>query len=613
MPTKMRFALAAAAISLAISGCPGLVTNGNGSSSSSTGGTTGTQATTSPSPAPTASGAATGGAASFGNYPVTQVGSNVTSSTTWDGSHIWQVQSSIMVSGGATLTISPGATVSFADNTGLVVGDGTTTGTLDAQGTAAQPILFTSADANPTPAIWNGIELDGGAGHVMKYCKVEWGSSTPAAVQLLGASLALEDSQISHSGASGVSLDSGSHLTAFAGNTLADNGTYAIQFADANGVQDLGTDTTTTYSGNKYNAIDITGGAVVTSGTWANLGVPYVVSTAVDVNSGATLTISPGATVSFDQGDGMYIGSGGSNSAGTLVADGTLAQPITFDADAPNPTRGYWSGLEFDSGASHQIEHCNVLWGGQGTTGAAVRVAGGSVLTLMDSTIASSSAQGLSVDGQSSLTSFQDNTFASNASYPIRLNSPDQLATLDTTSTYSADATEVIDVFNANISNATGTETWTNPSIPVYLEGGLFLTGGTLTLDPGLTLNFGQNDNFEVSSGNVVAAGTAAAPVMLEAEDSSPDWSGLLFDSGTTGNLTDTTIENSQTIDLALAGGTSGASVTATGLTLANAKLYGLEVNSGATINTQTYTSLANATSISGITFTNDSKNIELP
>ena len=606
---KMRYAVAAAAVSLTIAGCPGLMANGNGS----TGGTTGTQATTTPGPTPTASAPANTGSANLGTYPAMPVTSNITASTAWDGKHIWQVQGSIYVSGGATLTISPGATVSFADGAGLFVGDGATTGTLDAQGTLAQPILFTSADANPTPAAWNGIELDGGTGHVMKYCQVEWGNDTVAGVRLVGASLALTDSQISHSGASGLSVDKGSNLTGFAGNTFADNGNFAIRFDDAEKVADLGSDTTSTYSGNKYNAIQIGGGAVTTSGTWNNLGVPYVVSGSVDVNSGATLAISPGETVSFDQGVGMYIGDGGTNSAGTLVADGTAAEPITFDADAPNPTRGYWSGLEFDSGAGHQLEHCNVEWGGTGSTMAAVRVEYGSELTLTNSTIASSSAQGLSVDSQSSLTSYQDNTFASNATYPITLDLPDQLASLDSTSTYSADATDVIDVPNGNIPNATGTETWPNPGIPLYLEGGLFLEKGTLTLDPGLVLKFGQGQNFEVSSGTLDAAGSSTAPILFTAEDSSPDWSGLLFDSGTTGTLAYTTIENSQTFDLALSGGASGASVTASDLTLANAKLYGLEVNSGATINTQTYANLTPTSTITGITFSNDATNIELP
>ena len=605
MPMKTRYALAAAAISLTIAGCPGMTT-GNGS----TGGTTGTQATTNPTPTPTASSTSTGGSASFGNYAAMPVSSNITTSTTWDGNHIWQVQNTIYVSGGATLTISPGATVSFADGAGLIVGDGSTPGILDAAGTATQSILFTSADANPTPAVWNGIELDGGTGHAMTNCKVEWGSNSAGAVQLVGSSLTLRNTLISHSGASGLSLDSASHLAGFSGNTFSDNGSYPIHFDDAETVADLGADTTTAYSSNKYNAIQIGGGMVTSSGTWANLNVPYVVSGPVYVNSGATLTVSPGATVSFDNGIGMYIGSGGSNSAGTLVADGTAAEPITFDADAANPTPGYWTGLEFDSGAGHQLEHCNVLWGGETTTGAAVRVDTGSQLTLTYTTIASSSAQGLSVDSQSGLASFQDNTFASNGSYPMTLGAPDQLASLDTASTYSADADDVIDVSSGTFQKTSGTETWNDPGRPVYLEAGLFLNGATLDLEPGLTLNFGQSQNFEVSSGTVNAQGTSTAPVLLTSEDTSPDWNGLLFDSGTTGTLTDATIENSKTIDLDIA---SGASVTASGLTLGNAQQYGLEINySTAKINNLTDATLTATSPITGVTFTGDTTNIDV-
>ena len=71
-------------------------------------------------------------------------------------------------SGVATLTIEPGAELLFysagSNRGGLFVGtsgSGVATGRLIAQGTAARPILFGSADAVPGPGSWEGITFFG--------------------------------------------------------------------------------------------------------------------------------------------------------------------------------------------------------------------------------------------------------------------------------------------------------------------------------------------------------------------------------------------------------------------------------------------------------------------
>lgn len=74
------------------------------------------------------------------------VESNITTNTTWDADSIYVLAGRIAIESGATLTIEPGTIIKGQGGTGanataLLVARG---GTLDAQGTANAPIIFTS-------------------------------------------------------------------------------------------------------------------------------------------------------------------------------------------------------------------------------------------------------------------------------------------------------------------------------------------------------------------------------------------------------------------------------------------------------------------------------------
>ncbi len=80
---------------------------------------------------------------------------------------------------GATLTIEPGCIVMFEEGTGLVVGSNGS-GTLIAEGTEADSIVFTSNADTPAPGDWDGITFTNNAddeNSKINYATIEYGGN----------------------------------------------------------------------------------------------------------------------------------------------------------------------------------------------------------------------------------------------------------------------------------------------------------------------------------------------------------------------------------------------------------------------------------------------------
>jgi len=105
-----------------------------------------------------------------GDRPVVQVSADITSNTTWTNTNVYQLTKIISVANGATLTIQAGTKIiggtittgQAPPVTALMVLRGSR---LNAVGTAAQPIVFTSSAAAGAraPGDWGGLILVGNA------------------------------------------------------------------------------------------------------------------------------------------------------------------------------------------------------------------------------------------------------------------------------------------------------------------------------------------------------------------------------------------------------------------------------------------------------------------
>jgi len=90
------------------------------------------------------------------------VTANITENTTWETGNVYRLKSRIAVTNGATLTIEPGVIVkgdagTGANATALIIARGSM---IDAEGTAAAPIIFTSVADNIEPGDIASPNLD---------------------------------------------------------------------------------------------------------------------------------------------------------------------------------------------------------------------------------------------------------------------------------------------------------------------------------------------------------------------------------------------------------------------------------------------------------------------
>lgn len=257
------------------------------------------------------------------------------------------IDGDVTVNSGATMTVDPGVVVRFeGSDTDLTI-----SGRLLANGTAAQPIFFTSikddahgGDAGndgttaPGPENWGGI--------VLGY------DATQAASSLVNT------------------------VVTYGGSTTYGATRYPIL---VNG-RSQPTVTGVSLVGNRRNAL------ALMTGTYANnlrlnvVGVPYLIDGDVTVNSGVTMTIDAGVTMRFEGSDTDLIVNG------RLLASGTAEQPVYFTSlrddtrggDAGNdgttsPGPSNWGGvvLNYDSTQpASSLVNVVVSYGGSTTYGA---------------------------------------------------------------------------------------------------------------------------------------------------------------------------------------------------------------------------------------------------
>ena len=130
---------------------------------------------------------------SVGTAGVT-IDQDITTSTTWTSDKTYFITGDITIGNNSVLTIQPGTVIKFNAGSSLTVGYASNA-TLIANGTASQPIIFTSAALVPAAGAWEGLFFDGHTlnNTSLSYCNILYaGSNTNyGALNIDGCDLAI--------------------------------------------------------------------------------------------------------------------------------------------------------------------------------------------------------------------------------------------------------------------------------------------------------------------------------------------------------------------------------------------------------------------------------------
>ena len=367
-------------------------------------------------------------------YGKTEVGGD--QSGTWTlASSPYVAAGDITIPKGRTLTIEPGVIVKFTIPYGVNHTRINVVGTLDARGTESRPIVFTAyshdiggdtnedgTETEPAPGAWVRINFSDGSNGVLEHCKILYagnGTHDKCAIRCNSdASPAISNCEISYSAGNGIEVFNTSPI--MKNNTFShiENWPMVLSRGNASPVFEGNT-----FESNGHNGVLIAnngqGYVVIPEGeevTWHNPGVPCVTDGRVQVGAGATLMLKPGLILKFT----IPYGTNHRDFTvkGTLNAQGTASEPIVFtayshdiggdtngDGTETEPAPGDWVSIIFSEGSGGALDHCRVLYAGQGTSyRSAVRCFKDASPTIANCEIAHSYANGIEVYGSAAPT-----------------------------------------------------------------------------------------------------------------------------------------------------------------------------------------------------------------
>ncbi len=276
---------------------------------------------------------------------------------------------SVTVASGATLTAQPGTIIKAEQGTRV-----SAEGTLDAVGTEAEPITFTSTNDNsvggttgsgsPRAGDWEGIMVGGEGVLRVGDAAIDYGVFGIQGENGLGGddlgAFSVTHSSISDSLQEGLFVRLGSTDTpTISDDTVDDSGGPAMAIEGTN----LSASTLSGNSGTGNHGGMFIGGAITASGTITEsgldptIGAQYVVSE-LTVAAGATLKIPAGQTWKGADHGQLAV-------EGTLEAEGTASEPVTFTSINDGTVGGHANG-EGEEGSPKPGDWEGIMVGGEG-------------------------------------------------------------------------------------------------------------------------------------------------------------------------------------------------------------------------------------------------------
>ncbi len=465
----------------------------------------------------------------------------ISSATTWTAA-VYVINCTLDVQ--KALTIDAGSIVKFVPGNNATVAS---TGSIDAEGTASSPVIFTSnndnanggnttstdAGSGAAPGDWNGISL-GSATSKFTSCEFLYAGGGNTSALLVGGAYAVsvKDSTFANNQPAstvGVSLASPPALdasqaaagTVVTGNTFYNN-VVPLAISGAFSMDDSNVFTPPTGgSPNTFNGVVVLNQATIASNiTWGVTTVPFVIQeNGLGIGTAGSLTLDDGVIVKF-------LPNGGIVARGQLLANATHSivftsiNDNTFGGDTNNnggttpPAAGDWNSINLAiSGSVFNLVQI-YYGGGEGTTALELNNYNAKVTnSIIAHTVSGSITSSAALDASLALTETKitGNTFYDNG-VPLAISGA---FSLDNSNTFVPPSTGSTP-FNPNVFNGVAINNQATVSTAVALStitvpfvigpNGLFIgNGGSLTLADQVIFKFLSGGGLYASNGQLSA------------------------------------------------------------------------------------------------------------
>jgi hypothetical protein len=294
--------------------------------------------------------------------------------------------------------------------------------------------------------------------------------------------------------------------------------------------------------------------------TWTFDNGPYIIDTAVSINSGATLIIDAQIEVRFRPGTSMSVASGG-----TLRVNGDPGKPVVFSSDAVVPAAGDWVSVNILPGGSASFDFCEIAHAGQGGGTGALNISSTGIVTVNQCDIHHNVDDGVQVSGGAGVSPvFTDVIIRDNGDGAVEQGGDTSPEYANVTLTGNGedgvlligDYTTVVELDGSGLNGAHFTP---NTSININAGGEVTVTAGTtlaFTNEGALNVNNGGDLQVRGATGNPVIF-TSNAPVAAPG-----DWNFISVNPGGAASLRQCEISyagrnNSDALQISSAGNVS--------------------------------------------------------
>lgn len=445
----------------------------------------------------------------------------------------------------AKLTFEAGSIIKFTNGSSLEFAySDNEYATIEVQGTAALPVVFTSANNNPSSGDWAGLHFYKGATDCkINFAIIEYAGSndTYGSVYIKETAIAFTNSIIREAANVGIRMKAEGAFSAFDKNFFTNIDSYPISVYINNVHTITGNNIYETATGiwiENDESFTVQGEYF-----WTDQGVPFYQEGTIRFGAageGCIIHIAPGTEILFMENGLWDIAYWGDEYA-TIIAEGTMEEPILFSSASLSPAAGDWKGFAFYEGANNcSFEFSTFEFGGSRSYNGMIFIEESHV-AFKSCEFYYSKTNAVTLLQDAYFTDFGNNTFLGNFLYPISIY-PNFVHTIIGENTITSDLGILIS--NDGDLNASGDYLWTKQSAPYIVEGTIRIgapgNGVKLSIEPGIKMQFMTNAQLDIAywadhTASVIANGTVENPIIFTSNSPAPnkgDWDGLNYYEG---------------------------------------------------------------------------------